>query len=392
MTLRVILLLSLLSPATLAAPLFETTDLFKAGAEGYAHYRIPGIVVTANGTLLAYCEARRVKGSDWGRIDVMMRRSVDGGRTWDEPRIVARPPKVEANPLAAKYKRDAADITVNNPVAIADRKPGVVHFLYCAEYSRCFYTRSEDDGRTFSDPIDITPTFEQFKPEYDWKVIASGPGHGIELDSGRLLVTAWLSTGTGGHAHRPSCVGTIYSDDGGKTWSRGAIVVSDPEPKNPSETAAVQLSDGRVMLNIRHESRGRGRAVTTSADGVKEWTAVRYDAALPEPVCMGSLVGMPRRGAEPMRILFSNPHNAEGTARKNVTVKMSADDGKTWPVARAIDAGPSGYSDLAVAADGTIFCFYERGVPGASAFDPASLRLVRFNLEWLEQGTSDRAR
>ena len=381
-------------PSAGAEPRFDSTELFEAGTAGYAHYRIPGLVVTADGTLLAYCEARKAKGSDWGNIDVLLRRSTDGGRTWSPARRVANPPKVEPNPVAAKYKRAATDVTINNPVAIPGREPGVVHFLYCVEYARCFYTRSDDDGATFSDPVDITPTFDQFKRDYEWKVLATGPGHGIRLDSGRLLVPVWLSTATGGHAHRPSCVSTIYSDDAGKTWSRGQIVANHPDPKNPSETAAVQLGDGRVMLNIRHESLGSGRGVSTSRDGATGWSPVRFDPVLPEPICMASLVRFPPRAGNdrPARILFSNPHNPDSTARKNLTIKLSDDDGASWPVARTIDPGPSGYIDLAVAPDGTVFCLYERGLPTSTAFDPGSLRLARFNLEWLTAGGESPAR
>ena len=150
--------------------------------------------------------------------------------------------------------------------------------------------RSDDDGETFTEPVEITPAFERFRPEYAWRVLATGPGHGIQLSGGRLLVPVWLSTGTGGHAHRPSAVSVIYSDDHGKTWKRGDIVVAHPNPVNPSETAAVELADGRVMLNIRHESEPHLRGVSVSRDGVTGWSPMRFDEALPEPVCFGSLV------------------------------------------------------------------------------------------------------
>src|SRR5437763_1016173 len=209
---------------------------------------------------------------------------------------------------------------------------------------------------TFSAPADITPAFEAFRPEYDWKVLATGPGHGIQLENGRLVVPVWLSTGTGGHAHRPSAVSVIVSDDRGKSWRRGDIVAAHPDPVNPSETAAVQLGDGRVMLNIRHESLPRFRAVSISRDGATGWSPLRYDRQLPEPVCMGSLVRLDgpagRKG-----LLFSNPHNPDGRERRNVTVKLSEDDGRSWSASRSIEPGPSGYSDLAVGRDGTIYCF-----------------------------------
>jgi sialidase-1 len=360
------------------------TDLWRAGQEGYAIYRIPGLVRTARGTLLAYCEARKTGASDWDQIDVMLRRSTDGGRTWEPSRRIVEPPDVPRNPVARRRPGDAS-VTVNNPVAIADRKRGLVHFLFCVEYAHCFYMRSQDDGKTWSAPVNITPAFEAFRPEYDWKVLATGPGHGIQLRSGRLLVPAWLSLGTGGGAHRPSCVATIYSDDGGRSWRRGAIVANNPNPANPSETAAVELSDGRVMLNLRHEGPEKRRAVTVSPDGAGGWSPLRFDPALPEPVCMGTLArlsGRPRKN----RILFANPDNPVDRTRRNLTVRLSYDDGQTWPVSRSLEPGMSAYSDLAAGRDGWIYCLYERGVLPEAPGRTAALTLARFRLEWLTEG------
>ncbi|MCX6903026.1 MAG: sialidase family protein [Verrucomicrobia bacterium] len=131
-----------------AEPFLEKNDVFIAGQEGYALYRIPGLVVTAKGTVLAYCEARR-KGGDWDMIDIMLRRSTDGGKTWSDRRSMADVPGPKTkNPLVLGTKlANPADVTYNNPVAIADGN-GAVHFLFCLEYMRCFYTRSDDDGMT----------------------------------------------------------------------------------------------------------------------------------------------------------------------------------------------------------------------------------------------------
>ncbi len=370
----------------IAQPFLEKVDLFEANKDGYALYRIPGIVVTKKGTVLAYCEARKNAGGDWGQIDLMLRRSTDSGKTW-EPRqhLVQFEQKFERNPVAVKQKLGKpGETTLNNPVAIVDVKTGAVHFLVCVEYARCFYLRSDDDGKTFSKPVEITATFDKFKPDYDWKVLATGPGHGIQLVNGRLIVPVWLSTGTGGHAHRPSCVAVIYSDDHGKTWQRGDIVVRDPELANPSETVAVQLTDGRVMFNIRHEGKPHFRGVSFSADGATKWTKPKLDEALPEPICMASIIRLPMKSPfDAPRILFVNPNNSMGRERKNVSARLSEDDGKTWRAAKTIEPGASGYSDLSVAHDGTILCFYERGSTEKSAFRPAFLTIARFNLEWL---------
>jgi sialidase-1 len=384
------------------APKLEKLDLFERNTGGYALYRIPGIVVTAKGTLLVYCEARLHSGSDWDTIDIMLRRSTDTGRTWEPARKIADVPGPKAkNPVTQRLKSVRSDdVTYNNPLAIADRD-GTVHFLFCLEYGRAFIMRSEDDGITFSKPMEITAAFEGFRPQYDWKVLATGPGHGIQLSSGRLLVPVWISLGTGGGAHRPSVASVIYSDDHGRSWQPGEIAVPDtPQFVFPSETAAVELAEGRVMLNSRTESPANRRVITYGRDGATGWTEPVFHEQLLEPICMASMVRLSQAPpSDRNRILFSNPNNldrADGNAapgksrdRKNLAIKLSYDEGQNWPVQKVLEPGYSTYSDLAVGSDGTIYCFYERGSgteAGARPTSYAYLTLARFNLEWLTDG------
>lgn len=362
-------------------------DLFTARQGGYETYRIPGIVVTWRGTLLAYCEARKNAKTDWGETDVLMRRSSDGGRTWDEPRKVAgAPADAKPNPVRVPPEGSGAGATLNNPVAIAD-PAGPVYLLYCVNYACCFCERSDDDGRTFAPAVEITSAFEPLRKQYDWKVIATGPGHGIRLQNGRLLVPVWLSLGTGRGGHHPSCVATIYSDDRGKTWHAGAIACGDmPETPDPNETAAVELSGGRVMLNMRNESPRHRRLVTVSPDGAIGWSKPAFDEALLEPICFGSLARLTVDG-KPV-VLWSNPANDSvggklSKQRINLTIRASFDEGKTWPASRPLQDGVAGYSDLASGADGAIYCFYERGaVEGKQTFTQ-SLTVARFSLGWV---------
>jgi sialidase-1 len=377
-------------------PFLEKRDLFVAGDSAYKLYHIPGVVVTAKGAVLVWCEARK-KGSDWDAIDILLRRSTDNGETFDAPRRIGdvKGP-IAKNPFALRMKFvDPNDVTYNNPVLIPDRD-GTVHALICVEYMRCFTLRSADDGVTWSEPVEITSVFEGFRQAYDWKVLATGPGHGIQLRNGRLVVPVWLSTGTGGNAHRPSVTATIVSDDGGKTWQAGEIAVPCTDTWiNPNETVAVELGDGSVMLNVRSESTAHRRLVTISPDGATGWSAPRFDEALKEPICMGSIVRYPAKpGSGPGCLLFSNPDNlgceggkevpGKNRDRKNLSVKLSRDDGRTWSANRVLEPGPSMYSDLAVASDGTIFCFYGRDTKKGFAGD--RLTLARFNLRWVTSG------
>jgi sialidase-1 len=366
-----------------AEPAFERIELFTAGKGDYALYRIPGLIVTAKGTLLAYCEARQYEKGDWGATDILFRRSTDGGKTWSAAsRFPALDGPIGRNPAAVKQSlAKEGEVVYNNPVAISDRD-GTVHFLFCVEYNRCFYTRSNDDGQTFAKPREITAAFDAFRPEYAWQVLATGPGHGIQMRNNRLVVPIWLSTGAGKGAHRPSCVSTVVSDDGGATWQRGTVVCIDPHPANPSEAAAVQLADGRVMLNIRHESEPHLRAVTVSESGQTGWSPLRYDRDLPEPICQGTMVRLTEPPDDPRtRLLFANPHNSAGRERKNLTVKLSYNEGATWAETKTVEPGTSGYCDLAVGRDGTIYCLHESGAGKAK-----SQTLARFNLEWLTDG------
>ena len=242
--------------------------------------------------------------------------------------------------------------------------------------------RSTDDGVTWSKPVDITATFEPFRRYYDWKVIATGPGHGIQLASGRLVVPVWIAFGkTGDHA--PSASATIYSDNHGRTWSASELAVPrEGEFGNPNETMITELSDGRVMLLNRNVSKPNRKLITTSADGATGWTKPIFHDQLWEPICMASIVTHP---SQPGTLLFSCPHTlardaagneipAKNGKRENLTIQLSRDDGRTWPVSRTLDPGKGAYSDLAVLPNGDVLCLYEAAT---------GLVAARFNLDWV---------
>jgi sialidase-1 len=366
-----------------AEPLLEKTEVFPPGFNGITRYRIPGIVVTTKGTVLAYCEARKNDSSDWGEIEVHLRRSTDGGRTWlPSQHIAHKADRIEGNPR--KATGGEKEQTVNNPVAIVDRETGAIEFLYCVNYARCFSMRSTDDGLTWTAPVEITASFEPFRAKYDWKVIATGPGHGIQLKSGRLVVPIWLAYGAVGD-HKPSAAATIYSDDHGKTWQAGDLCLpNEGDFGDPNETTITELSDGRVMLVSRSVSKANRKLVTTSPDGAKGWTTPVFHDQLWEPICMAGIVAHP---SKPGTLIYSNPHTLnlekDGTEvpagrgkRENLSIKLSRDDGKTWPINKTLEPGKSAYSDLAVLPDGTVLCLYERA---------DAIACARFNLEWINR-------
>lgn len=376
------LLLTFIASIASAEPLLEKVDVFPANTNGIARYRIPGIVVTPKGTVLAYSEARRNSSSDWGEIEIHLRRSTDGGKTWEAGKHIAHHgTRMEGNPHKKKDGGEKEQ-TVNNPVAIVDRYTGAIEFLYCINYARCYAMRSTDDGLTWSTPVDVTATFEPFRKHYDWKVIATGPGHGIQLNSGRLVVPIWLAYGKEGD-HAPSAAATIYSDDHGKTWIAGDLAVpNEGEFGNPNETMLAELSDGRVMLVTRSVSKPNRKIITLSPNGAKGWSKPTFHDQLWEPICMASITAHP---SQPGTLIYSNPHtlklNADGKEtlagrgkRENLSIKLSRDDGKTWPVSKTLDAGPSAYSDLAVLTDGTVLCLWET---------KNDIQCARFNLEWI---------
>jgi sialidase-1 len=380
-----VLLLLLIAPGIghvhAGPPAPEMADVFPAGLNGIKRYRIPGIVVTPKGTVLAYCEARKNSGADWGEIEVHLRRSADHGKSWMPSQHIAhRGERIEGNPH--KKSGGESEQTVNNPVAIVDRQTGAIEFLYCVNYARCFSMRSTDDGATWSQPVDITSAFEPFRAKHNWKVIATGPGHGIQMKSGRLVVPVWLAYGGPGD-HAPSAAGTIFSDDHGKTWKAGDIAVpNEGNFKNPNESMMTPLSDGRVMLVTRSHSAPNRKIITTSHNGATGWTPPTFQSELYEPICMASIAAHPD-GA----LLFSCPHtvgtdkdgrevpSARGK-RENLSIQLSRDDGKTWTAGKTLDAGPSAYSDLAVLPNGRILCLFEA---------KEDIRIASFGLDWLDE-------
>ena len=330
------------------------TPLFTAGDDGYACYRIPAIVRSTQGTLLAFAEARRKNCGDAGDIDLVLKRSKDGGKSWSAMQIVW----------------DDAGNTCGNPAPVVDRTTGDILLLSTwnlgedhepqiidgtsKDTRRVFVLRSRDEGASWSTPREITPDVKQ--PNWTW--YATGPCNGIQLRhkpyKGRLVIPCdHIEAGTKKYFSH-----TIYSDDGGTTWQLGGTTPTD----QVNECSVAELPKGALLLNMRNYNATRVRQVATSRDGGQSWSAPQPDSALIEPVCQASLLWYDHPGRKPF-LAFSNPANQK--ARNQMTVRISYDQGKTWPLHTLVHEGPSAYSNLVVLPNGNLACYYEGGQKSA---------------------------
>ena len=346
-------------------PLFEQTDVFVAGEDGVTEYRIPVLVTANNGTLLALCDARVDRPGDApNNIDLVMKRSLDGGRTWGPLKRLANPGKGAAADSCAVVDRHTGTVWVffgYYPEGIGSRN--AQRGLY-GPTVMIWSVKSDDHGETWSKPIDVTAMVK--KPE--WRAGSPGPGAGIQTRSGRLIIPRYYLTRLDYHGSH-----VMYSDDHGKTWKIGGEVQAEGKT---DETQVAELADGSLLLNMRGTT-GNFRKLARSIDGGISWSEVSKDAFLIEPRCQASMMRFTDRLTYVRdRLLFSNPASRQ---RENMTVQLSYDEGKSWAVAKQLHAGPSAYSCLTVLSDMTIGCLYERGQQ--SPYE--RITLARFSLEWL---------
>lgn len=372
----------------------EPFVLFHQATHDVHTFRIPGVAVTARGTVLVTCEARMLSAADRGEIEIHLRRSVDGGRTWEPARQVAhRGERLPRNPHMPVSKRGKHlggphEQTVNNAVLVPTRS-GPVHLLYCVEYMRAFHSRSDDDGLTWSQPHEITPAIAAFRPRIDWQAIAFGPGHGIETAAGGLVVPIWLADYRDDvPRERSRAAAVLASADAGETWRAGGIAAAEASEANIAEPLG-----GSLLLTARNGDSRNRRIATRSTDGGTTWSDPHFIADLPEHGCAAGLVRHPGAPGHAGPLLLHSGIDTDDRshrARRDLTIRLSRDDGATWPVRRLLRAGPSGYSDLAVLPDGGVVCVYESGLPGVGPqgggdrpWAYACIAVQRFDLDWL---------
>ena len=322
----------------------DQCDVFTSGTEDYNTFRIPAIVSTTSGTLLAFAEGRHLGRSDTGDIDTVLRRSYDNGKTWQPLQIVW----------------DDKANTCGNPSPVVDRETGRIVLLSTwnrgddyekdidagssRDTRRVFVSYSSDDGVSWTDPKEITASVKKA----NWRWYATGPGHGIQLDDGRLVIPCNHTVGAvvsenKSHSH------VITSTDGGETWELGGST-----GPSTNESTVVSLDDGRLLLNSRSNHKLNRRAVSWSSDKGKTWYGPFLDSALIEPVCQGSLLKVKQEGKS--HYIFSNPASKK---REKMTVKVSRDECETWSKGLVLNKGFSAYSDLVELPGDEIGCLYE---------------------------------
>jgi sialidase-1 len=349
----------------IAAP--EQTDVFMSGTEGVNTYRIPSMIVAPDGTLLVFCEARKESIADASPTDMILRRSLDGGRTWLPTQVLVHGEGNEA---------------LMNPCPVIDRSTNTV-ILFCVNANKVsenhnghLILTSSDNGKSWTQPADATPRIKGYDDTF-----VSGPGIGIQTKSGRLVIPGyggtWDENTKSGFFSR-----VLYSDDHGNTWKFGA-----PVSEFSDESQVVELANGRLMLNFRGDMGMSCRGVALSENGGETWLPVHWDQALNECPCQASMIRYSLAATEGKdRLLFANPDNAGENYgvvdRTKMTVRLSYDEGKTWPVKKLIHAGPSSYSSMVRLPDGDVAIVYEGGEQHRREW----IRFTRFSLAWLTDG------
>lgn len=342
---------------SIAKGVIEHQDLFNTSMEkGVSCYRIPAIVTAPNGDLIASIDQRVPGCGDlkWSKdINIIARRSLDNGKTWSAIETVVDFP----------FGQSASD-----PSMIVDEVTNEIFLFYnfmdLDKEKDVYYlhvVKSSDNGKTWSQPVDITSQIA--KPEWhgDFKFITSG--RGIQTSTGKLL-HCMVNLNSGMHL--------FGSDDHGKSWH---FIDSPISPAD--ESKVVELADGSWMVNARANGKGM-RYVHVSSDQGKTWET-RAEEQLVDPGCNGSIIRYTsiEDGYKKNRLLFSNANSAKG--RVNMTVRVSYDEGETWTEGRTIYEGGSAYSSLTILENGDIAVFFEQD-------DYTKNPFVSFSLKWLTDG------
>jgi len=342
--------------------------LFQKKKDGYNNIRIPTIAVTKTGTLLAFAEGR--VGGDAGDIDTIMRRSEDGGKTWGKIEVVWDDEKNTCGNPAPLVDLQTGTIWLFNTWNLGSDHESAIMVGKSKHPRKVYLCKSTDDGKTWSKPEELADLRQE-----PWRWYATGPCNGIQLTrgphKGRLICPANHSDkATPKRTSKTYRSHIIYSDDHGKTWKLGGV----HEPLT-NESTVVELSGGEVMQNMRSYHGKHNRAVAVSTDGGVTFGKVYLDDGLKSPVCQASILRYSWKEEGKSRILFASPG---GRGREKMTVRVSYDEGKTWPVSKLIYAKGSAYSNLVKLPDEKVGLLYEKD-------GYATITFATFSLKWLEK-------
>lgn len=356
---------------------FSEVQLFKNGTLGYACFRIPALIQSADGTLIAFVEGRKDNCSDFGNVDLLMVRSSDGGQQWSAPQMVVDNGSLQAGNPAPVLDTFDPDFPEGRLFLFYNLGDVSEQDMRLGKGKReVWLTTSTDNGLHWEDPTDISAAvhFNSYssQPERDWRTHANTPGHAIQLKQqpfrGRLYVPANHSQGPPQVGYNEYRAYGFYSDDHGKTWS----VSPDVDIPSSNEAIGVELPDGTLLLNIREQNgTTKRRLIAKSEDGGEHWSATYFDAELPSPVCQSSVLLF--EGEKDTLLLYSGPNSTN--KREKMTVFVSHDYGENWSIKKEIYPNTAAYSDLVAIDKNHIGLLYER--------DNEGLYFARFNLDWL---------
>lgn len=310
--------------------------VFQNGVDGYHTYRIPAIVRTSSGVLLAFCEGRKSNDHDAGDIDLLMKTSRDDGQSWSSQVVIHE-------------EGDEQSITIGNPCPVVDTESGNILLLFTRNNARAFQIESQDDGKTWSSPREISASFQDFP--FPWKRLGIGPVNGIQTKTGRLVIPVWLNDKIGENYRSAS----VYSDDHGATWKAGGIV--SPDLVNANECAIAELSSGKLYMSLRTKDSRKRRGVSFSEDGGETWSSPQIVDALIDPICQGGLLQLNQSDT----LAFSNPAS---TKRANMTLRFSHDQGRSWKRSQVLWSRAAAYSCLVELPENRIGCLFEAGESG----------------------------
>jgi len=349
----------------------DATPVFVSGQEGHKVYRIPAVIGLPNGNLLAFAEGRVQNSADFGDINLVMKKSIDQGKTWSALQILVDIDKLQAGNPAPVV--DLFDPAYPNGVVYLFYNTGNNHENEIRKghgIREVWFIRSFDMGITWTNPVNITsqvhrPFHLSYNFKEDWRSYANTPGHGFQFTEGkfkgRIFIAANHSQGEPQNEFRDYYAHGYYTDDHGKTFH-----ISENIPlKGSNEAIGAALSGDRMLLNIRNQAGDiRNRIIAYSSDGGEKWDTVFFNNDLIDPVCQGSIISIGEKRGKTV-LAFSNP--ADALKRDNLMVKISYDEGITWPKSMLVDKSSPGYkgdwsaySDLVLLNKNTIGILYER--------------------------------